>query len=125
MTSATLVTTPSVADNYTYYTYYDYESYYSDSILDFDLGLGGNSSTSGTGAEPGQRKRRFVYPLQTLFARQLLMEQRASKFPTRVVPWLYTICVAILIGWLTWQSLVANFSRPNSQYYRNQVGRCT
>ncbi len=68
-----------------------------------------------------QIKRRFVYPLQTLFIRQLLMEQETkNEIALRVAPWMYTICVAILIGWLTWQTLVANFSRPNCQYYRTQ-----
>lgn len=72
---------------------------------------------------PTLAPRYVLYPLQTLFVRWLLYEDGASKFLQRLVPWLWTIAVAVLVGFLTWLSMVANFSSPSCRYYRTQVRR--
>lgn len=63
----------------------------------------------------------IVYPLQTLFVRSILKWNKAGKFALRMFPWLYTIMVAILVGFFSWQSQVANFSTPTCVHYRTQV----
>jgi hypothetical protein len=126
----TMVDYSSIGNSTDYSDYSDSSSYnasslstdaYDGNYYDYNYVDPYDSTEDSTNSDDYTVRSRVVYPLQTLFVRDLLIANQADAFAKRILPWLYTIAVAILVGFFSWQSQIANFSTPTCRFYRTQV----